>query len=219
MIDFLLGVPGKLKTLTDRLTATWAAKLDTLHDSRLTATRAGYLDKLNLSGKATDDAVWTNARAGYLDKLNIDPTRDAPIATNFPTPLTSGAGANAPSMDTFDYRTVMGCVQATTTSATLVDAVNITGSGVLNFVVTGTNSGGGGYPQIQIIIDGVTIVDFTGASSPSSARVIVGGVVGSSTVPTCITFDQIPFKSSLVIRHRNTSSNTTTTYYKLRRTS
>ncbi len=41
MIDFLLGVPGALKTLTDRLTATWAAKLDTLHDTRLTSTRAG----------------------------------------------------------------------------------------------------------------------------------------------------------------------------------
>jgi hypothetical protein len=217
MIDFLLGVPGKLKTLIDLLSATWAAKLDTLHDSRITAARAGYLDKLNLSGKATDDAVWTNARAGYLDKVNIDPTRDAPIAANFPTPLTDGAGSNAPYINNFDYRMVMGCVQATTTSAALVDVVNITGSGVLNFVVTGS---GGGYPQIQIIIDGVTVVDLTGTSSAATARVIVGAVFGSTTAPTGITFDQIPFKSSLVIRHRNTlSGSQTITYYKLRRTS
>lgn len=47
MIDFLAGVPGKLKTLLDRLSATWAAKVDTLHDTRLTATRAGYLDRLD----------------------------------------------------------------------------------------------------------------------------------------------------------------------------
>ena len=216
MIDFLLGVPGKLKTLTDRLTSTWAAKLDTLHDSRLTATRAGYLDKLNLSGKATDDAVWTSARAGYLDKVNIDPTRDAPIAADFPVPLTSGADTYAPYINNFDYRMVMGCVQATTTSTSLVDVVNITGSGVLNFVVAGASNS---TLQIQVIIDGVTVADLTGTGSALYARVIVGAVIGSTTVPTGITFDQIPFKSSLVIKHRNTSGATTTTYYKLRRTS
>ncbi len=47
MIDFLLGVPGKLKTLMDRLNTTWAAKVDTLHDTRLTSARAGYLDRLD----------------------------------------------------------------------------------------------------------------------------------------------------------------------------
>lgn len=67
MIDLLMGVPKQLADLLTRLSATWAAKVDTLHDSRLTAGRAGYLDKLNLAGKATDDAVWTNAKAGYLD--------------------------------------------------------------------------------------------------------------------------------------------------------
>lgn len=67
MIDLLLGVPKQLSDLLTRLSATWAAKLDTLHDSRLTSARAGYLDKLNLSGKALDDAMWTNAKAGYLD--------------------------------------------------------------------------------------------------------------------------------------------------------
>ncbi len=70
MLDFLAGVPGRLKTLTDRLSATWAAKLDTLHDSRLTSARAGYLDKLNVSGSVANGADWTATRAGYLDLLN-----------------------------------------------------------------------------------------------------------------------------------------------------
>ncbi len=53
MIASLMGVPGKLKTLLDRLTST----------------RAGYLD--NLSGGAPATAAnYTATRAGYLDKLN-----------------------------------------------------------------------------------------------------------------------------------------------------
>jgi len=70
MLGFLAGLPGKLKTLTDRLSATWASKLDTLHDSRLTAARAGYLDKLNISGNVANGTDYTATRAGYLDLLN-----------------------------------------------------------------------------------------------------------------------------------------------------
>ena len=52
MIDFLAGLPAKLKTLTDRLTST----------------RAGYID--NLSGGAPPlGAYYTPTRAGYLDLL------------------------------------------------------------------------------------------------------------------------------------------------------
>lgn len=57
----LMGIPGKLKTLLDRLTAT----------------RAGYLDNLDAtvssrapSSTALSTSNWTAARAGYLDNLN-----------------------------------------------------------------------------------------------------------------------------------------------------
>jgi len=50
--SFLLGVPGKLKTLLDRLTAT----------------RAGYLDNLDATvSSRTSSSVWTGTKAGYLD--------------------------------------------------------------------------------------------------------------------------------------------------------
>lgn len=63
MIDFLAGIPGKLKTLTDRLTST----------------RAGYLDNLSAgavaqASTALSTAQWTNTRAGYLDSLPNIPT-------------------------------------------------------------------------------------------------------------------------------------------------
>lgn len=47
MIQFLLGVPGRLKVLTDRITSTRATAMDTMLST----------------------AQWTNARAAYLDAL------------------------------------------------------------------------------------------------------------------------------------------------------
>ena len=55
MLGFLAGVPGKLKALNDRLTSTWAAKLDALRTG-LTDARMGYLDKLNITGNAASSA-------------------------------------------------------------------------------------------------------------------------------------------------------------------
>jgi hypothetical protein len=54
MLDFLAGVPGKLKTLLDRLTATRATNLDNL-DAAI-STRVS-------------SSVWTNALAAELDGL------------------------------------------------------------------------------------------------------------------------------------------------------
>jgi len=58
MIDFLLGVPGKLKTLTDRLTADRAANLDDL-DTTVSSRAA--------ASTALSSATWTNTKAGYID--------------------------------------------------------------------------------------------------------------------------------------------------------
>lgn len=81
MAAFLLGVPGKLKTLLDRLTADRASRLD-----EVTATRMGRLDT-NVASRATQASVntaltdlatlqerLTAARGSNLDYL------DAPIS-------------------------------------------------------------------------------------------------------------------------------------------
>lgn len=65
MIDFLLGVPGKLKTISDHLAAylspTRCAKIDNLDTTLISRAPAST---------ALSTATWTAARAGYLDKLN-----------------------------------------------------------------------------------------------------------------------------------------------------
>lgn len=69
MIDFLLGVPGKLKTISDYLTTnlstTRAAKVDNL-DAAM-STRAA-------AATALTNATWTDARAAKIDAIltNID---------------------------------------------------------------------------------------------------------------------------------------------------
>lgn len=62
MWTMLAGVPGKLKTMLDRLTATRAANLDKL-DANV-STRAA-------ASTALSNAVWTDARAGKLDLIGI----------------------------------------------------------------------------------------------------------------------------------------------------
>jgi len=65
MIDFLLGVPGKLATiythLTTHLGSTRAAKIDNLDAAISTRSAAAT---------ALSTATWTGTRAGYLDNLN-----------------------------------------------------------------------------------------------------------------------------------------------------
>lgn len=59
MIDFLLGVPGKLKAIADHLTTYW------------TSTRAAKLDLLTVppapASTALTNATWTDTRAATLD--------------------------------------------------------------------------------------------------------------------------------------------------------
>lgn len=63
-MDFLLGIGGRLKTLGARLSATWAAKLDTLA-TNWTATRAAKVD--NLDAAITSRLASADARLAALD--------------------------------------------------------------------------------------------------------------------------------------------------------
>ena len=72
MLESLYGLPGKIKTLLDRLTAA----------------RAGYLDRLDNTvssrapaSTALSNATWTDARAEYQDRLDNTVSSRAPAST------------------------------------------------------------------------------------------------------------------------------------------
>ena len=79
MLESLYGLPGKIKTLLDRLTAARAGYLDSINPAGTgwNSTRAGYVDRLDAAvstrapaSTALSTATWTATRAGYLDNLN-----------------------------------------------------------------------------------------------------------------------------------------------------
>lgn len=203
MIDFLAGVPGKLKTLIDRLTSTWAAKLDTLHDTRITSTRAGYLDKLNLAGKATDDATWTNARAAYLDNINRVPTAGTSI----------GVGQRPESDNSADIF-LSRQFPAVDGSGTVL---NISGRGVLTFLAA-QHTSNTGSTSFDLIIDGSTLMTINVATL-RGVQAMVGALVAGedgggaiyNTVVSGVPCEQIRYNTSLQVTSSTSSGRV---YYK-----
>lgn len=199
MIDFLAGVPGKLKTLTDRLTATWAAKLDTLAADYTTA-RATKLD--NLSVNVNTLATASNLALAAKEDT---PLLDTPIANGIATPVSFSLTAYS------YYNAVMLGDWSTTTSTTFVDLANgtYTGKGVLKgaaFMVV-SDAGASRTGTFEIIIDGVTVLSFTISPPPSTTQGAVAvGAFGSHPVIASayvvLANDAIPFKTSIQIRYK-----------------
>ena len=83
-MSFLLGVPGRLKTLLDRLTSPRAGYLDNL--SAYTTTRGAKLDNLNATITSRADATYyTSTRAAKLDSIDATVSSRAPASTALST--------------------------------------------------------------------------------------------------------------------------------------
>ena len=199
MIDFLAGVPGKLKTLTDRLTATWAAKLDTLAADYTTA-RATKLD--NLSVNVNTLATASNlALAAKEDTPQLDPPKTSGIATPVAFNLTGYNYFNGDICGGFSY----------TSNTTFVDlaAGTYTGQGLLKgaaFMVV-SDAGASRTGTFEIIIDGVTVLSFTISPPPSTTQGAVavgdfGSHPVSASVYVVLANDAIPFKTSIQVRYK-----------------
>lgn len=173
MIDFLLGVPGKLKTISDYLTthlaSARAAKIDNL-DAAI-STRAA-------ASTALTNATWSDARAAKLDGAAqaADPLLGVPIAANF------------------------GTTEYSTSSTAYVTAVSITGKGVLKGVLQ-KNGTASTFAYLKVTIDGVVVRDTISGSTASAIYQIPIGA-GYTTLDGFSGFDFIPFKSSLLIEHK-----------------
>jgi len=204
MSAILYGVPGKLKTMLDRLTSARAAKIDNL-DAAVT-TRAA-------ASTALSNAVWTDARAGKLDNAaqNTDPYLAAPIELVPSNP--------AASLDTgYNYLArVAGLASGSTSSTSYVDIVNYSGQGVLEFCAVMAN----GTPTVsmQLIIDGVNVgsVSVSASSGNYSGKPLVG-LFAIESAGGAISLSQIPFHSSLVIQAKVSTTGSSLVYYKYRKT-
>lgn len=173
-MDFLLGVPGKLKTLLDRLSSTWAAKLDTLYTD-YTAARATKLSSLDaaITSRAAA-ATWTSALATYL----ADVARRKPCASiiNY----YSAGGTSGPlglgsilEKEANVKSTLCGAL----TANTLATVINRTGDGCVNFLAANSVDATARTIRMKVTIDGVAVFDATTNSIAAmhSGLVAVGG--------------------------------------------
>lgn len=201
MIDFLAGVPGKLKTLLDRLSATWAAKLDTLH-TLLSSTWAAKLDSLR--------AAYTDTKAGYIDvAISSRATDSNPILA---APMASGLMGGDP--QALQGAPFFGGVTATIgiTSTSYVDIVNYTGAGVVKLAAYMTSSGSG---TMKITIDGVVVGEYSTGAATSYLIVSPIGLVGSQYLAS---LDAVPFKTSLLIQAKQVAAGNGSAYVKWHKT-
>lgn len=206
MIAALLGLPGKLKVLTDRLTsgrATNLDKLDALISSRAPASTALLY------------TVWTDARAAKIDVLALEAS---PLLS---APIVSGVVPQVPTYVTLSsytdmYTKVSGLEHLGVTSTAYVNAVNYTGKGVLEFAAA-QNETAAGTTTMQITVDGVVIILAT-VAGVGGGTANVAAMVGVLTSDRDIALSSIPFKTSLKIEIKVTGGSTGRSFIKYRKT-
>lgn len=99
-MGFLGGLPAKITTLLDRLSPTWAAKLDALRTG-MTDARMGYLDKLNITGNVASAAglaglaTPSSQMTGIIKSIqHIDAPVQTGTGTSFSVEVTITAAVN-----------------------------------------------------------------------------------------------------------------------------
>jgi len=177
----LAGVPGKLKTMLDRLTATRAANLDKL-DANIT-TRAA-------ASTALSKAVWTDARAGKLDKIDGIET-DVQFCTEDPTsrpPIANGLQYSVSAVSS------VGVQAAAPNTITAGSSHSYTGAGVVEMIALHNSSGSSVAGSVTITIDGVVALTWSGNVPANSALTCAGCFAGDA-----FSLGRVPFRGSLQI--------------------
>lgn len=124
-MSFLLGVPGRLKTLIDRLTSTRAGYLDNL--ASYTPARGTKLDNLDaLITSRASGADYTPTRAGKLDNLDATVASRAPASTALST--STWTSARAAKLDNCDVAISSVTPIASIQTGALVDPSPLSGA-------------------------------------------------------------------------------------------
>lgn len=204
MPEFLGGRISKLVTrLGTPASGTVASKVDTLHDTRLTATRAAKLDNV------LSDAVWTGAKAAFLD---------APISSVGGLPPGLNALKGVPTANA-DILTVEGAAvipagqllqQSSTTVGVVTTLLEVTGTaGVIEFAsLFQLANASNRDASARLLIDGVVVWESAASFWQTTADLNKGAVLvgAASHVYDYVTFGRVPFTDSFKIDFKITEA-------------
>jgi hypothetical protein len=197
MIDFLLGVPGKLATIIGWFTNYW------------TAARAAKIDYLDAAissrapaSTAVSNADYTSALATKLNALkgtlNTTPTaiKNTWSSSGWSFPV----AATTPSASQFPLSGVATSLSGALTANTLATVLNITGAGVLNMLGISTVDSTSRKLRMKLTLDGIVVFDSTSGALAGAnlGFYCVGGwdITNVGTVGSSFNLDQIPFATS-----------------------
>jgi len=215
MLAPFAGVPGKLKTLIDRLTATRAANLDNLNAT--VGSRA-------VASTALLNTVWTSAKAAFLDvalssrasQASLDTMAAAQILSAPPVqliPRTVDGVTLESESQVSQTRSFGRKYSPSLTIGTWYTLINISGAGVLNWFSVYESHSTSKNVSIRITLDGVVCLDMasSGNISNNSGHVAVGFFNGSNYA---VAPDFIPYISSLKIEVKSNVAGNLSCVYK-----
>lgn len=201
MLAPFAGVPGKLKTLIDRLTAARASNLDDIDTT--VSSRAP-------SSTALSTATWTGTKAGYIDSAISDRASQTSLDT-----MAGEQVLNMPPTNTLTYagltrtsanpalRIAESVATGALTAATYVTVLNVTSSkGVVSLAMAYHVDATSHALSIRITVDGVIIREYTEDThtTAGSGLVVIGGELCQA--------EKIPFLSSLKIEVKSDATLT-----------
>lgn len=208
MLPVLLGVPGKLKTLLDRLTATRAGYLDNLPDLDTTvSSRAPATDTATLVSRLTAD------RAAALDALpNLGPPSAA--WTTLPAPFASAINSSITGIGAI----TTGSLNNIPTGSTYTTMFSITGDCIMSVLAMEDRGVNPKIWTVQVEINSVTY-DFTTTSmnSTTDTLFIFGGMTGDIASAAGVIVPQpvyCPGNFVLRVKHNDASAVTLYTHHK-----
>jgi len=190
MWTMLAGVPGKLKTMADRLTAGRAANLDNLNAT--VSSRAA-------ASTALSNATWTNDRAAKLDTLlSLTPTAAIQKSTFSRNSTGSVTHLNISGSGVINFFGVFSTLNSTaSTSKGITGTATLTIDGVA-IVMTASNSSS------------------FGSSSVLNAAMIGVRLAGTNDIISgLVTFNQSLVLTSNITGVNSSGSTSTTLHYYL----
>ena len=105
---------------------------------------------------------------------------------------------------------------AATSSATLTEVLNISGSGILQFLgLSAAGIGGTANPaKFKVVVDGVTVLDEASLSlNVTKCFCAVGGILIRGADNFLLFFEAVPFNTSLVVSQAGDGSDDVKTFY------